>query len=56
MGEKEKKIIIGTHGKFGEELIKSAEMIIGNLENIKVFSLSSDMLPEEYYNNILLLV
>lgn len=52
MGEKEKKIIIGTHGKFGEELIKSAEMIIGNLENIKVFSLSSDMLPEEYYNNV----
>lgn len=45
-------IIIGTHGRFGEELIKSAEMIIGKIDNVKVFSLLPDMSPEEYSNDI----
>jgi len=27
-------IVIGTHGKFGEELVNSARMIAGALENV----------------------
>lgn len=36
-------IIIITHGNFGEELIKSAEMIIGKIDNIKSLSLTQDL-------------
>ncbi len=42
------KILIGTHGYFGEELLKSAEMIIGKIENVSVFSLDPSMSFEEY--------
>ena len=31
--------LICTHGRFGEELIKSAEMIGGQLKNVYAFSL-----------------
>ena len=41
-------IIIGTHGKFGEEIIKSAEMIVGKLENVRVISLLEGMSFEEF--------
>ena len=34
-----KEIVICTHGKFGEELVHSAEMIVGPMKNIKIFSL-----------------
>jgi len=32
-------MIIATHGQFGEELVKSAEMIAGRLENVHCLSL-----------------
>lgn len=41
-------IVIGTHGIFGEELIKSAEMIVGKMENIKSLSLLETMSFEEF--------
>ena len=28
-------IVIGTHGRFGEELVKSASMIAGDMSNVK---------------------
>ncbi|MEG0093514.1 MAG: PTS sugar transporter subunit IIA [Erysipelotrichaceae bacterium] len=45
-------ILVCTHGKFGEELIKSAEMIAGSVENVYSFSLVLGMSPEEYQNEI----
>jgi mannose/fructose/sorbose-specific phosphotransferase system IIA component len=33
------KLLVVTHGSFGEEIIKSAEMIIGKQKNIKAVSL-----------------
>ena len=41
-------IFVCTHGRFGEELIKSAEMIAGEVENVYSFSLLPGMDPEEY--------
>ena len=39
-----KKILVCTHGRFGEELIKSAQMIGGNaFKNIKAVSLLPSM-------------
>lgn len=43
-----KNILVLTHGKFGEELIKSAEMIAGTLENVSALSLMPDMSAEEF--------
>ena len=42
-------IIVATHGRFGEELVKSAEMIIGPTENIYNLSL----LPEKSFEDFL---
>lgn len=42
-------IVVATHGKFGEELIRSAEMIAGAVEN--VYSLS--LLPEKSFEDFL---
>lgn len=47
------KIIIGTHGDFGKELLKTAEMIIGPLENVQAFSLLPGMEMTEYRELIL---
>jgi PTS system mannose-specific IIA component/D-glucosaminate-specific PTS system IIA component len=41
-------IVIGTHGRFGEELIKSAEMIAGKMENVKAVSLLPMMSFEDF--------
>lgn len=41
-------IVIATHGKFGEEIIKSAEMIVGKMENIKSVSLMPSMSFEDF--------
>lgn len=41
-------IVIGTHGRFGEALIKSAEMIAGTIENVKSISLLPEMAIEDY--------
>ncbi|MEF9961736.1 MAG: PTS mannose transporter subunit IIA [Erysipelotrichaceae bacterium] len=48
MATKKQIIYICTHGKFGEELIRSAEMIVGKLDGVKAFSLIPGMSPEEY--------
>lgn len=32
-------IIVGTHGHFGEELVKSAELITGKMEGVRTLSL-----------------
>lgn len=47
-----KKILIGTHGEFGKELVNSAKMIIGELDDAKVFSLLEQMSIEEYIAEI----
>lgn len=47
-----KKLIICTHGNFGEALIESAEMIIGKLENASSYSLLPGMAPEELKSRI----
>lgn len=41
-------IFVCTHGKLGEELIRSAEMIAGEVENVHSFSLLPGMSSEEY--------
>lgn len=45
-------IVVGTHGRFGEELIKSAEMIIGKMENVKSVSLLPSMSFEEFMQEV----
>lgn len=42
------KIFVCSHGKFCEELITSAEMIAGKVENVFAFPLLQGMPPEEY--------
>lgn len=41
-------VFVCTHGRFGEELMKSAEMIAGEAENAFAFSLMPGMQPEDY--------
>lgn len=41
-------IIIGTHGRFGEELVKSAELITGKMETVQVVSLLPTMSFEDF--------
>ena len=41
-------IIIGTHGRFGEELVKSAELIAGKMETVKTVSLLPEMSFEDF--------
>ena len=45
-------IYILNHGKFGEELIRSAELITGKIDKIKAFSLLPGMSIEEFYDNV----
>lgn len=47
--QKNKKpwIVLITHGRFGEELKKSAEMILGTLKDVYCFSLLEGMAPED---------
>ena len=50
------KIVVATHGKFGEELIKSAEMIVGQMSDVYSISLTADKSFEDFLteaNNIL---
>ena len=37
------KILVLTHGFFGSELIKSAELVIGKMENTEFIPLTSDI-------------
>lgn len=41
-------IFVCTHGKLGEELIRSAEMIAGEVKNVYSFSLLPCMSSEDY--------
>lgn len=41
-------IVILNHGKFGEELISSAELIFGKIDDIQAVSLLTGMSIEEY--------
>ncbi len=45
-------IVIGTHGRFGKELIKSAEMIVGKMENVKSVSLLPMMSFEVFMQQV----
>lgn len=42
-------IVVLNHGKFGEELISTAKMIMGEIENICAVSLLSGMSIEDFY-------
>lgn len=41
-------IVIGTHGRFGEELVKSAQMIAGSMDHVKTCSLLPEYSFEDY--------
>lgn len=43
-------IFIFNHGRFGEELIKSTELITGKIEDIQAFSLLPGMSIEDFCN------
>lgn len=45
-------IIIGTHGRFGEEIIKSAEMIVGKMDNVEAVSLLPELSFEDYMKKV----
>lgn len=45
-------VLVCTHGKFGAELVKSAEMITGSLDKVKTFSLLPEMAPEDFAKSI----
>ena len=47
-----KKVLVCTHGRFGEELIKSVEMIAGPLTNTVAVSLLPGMSVEEYHEKL----
>lgn len=44
----EKHLLILTHGRFGEELLRSVEMIVGPVENAATISLMPGMPPEVF--------
>lgn len=41
-------IVIGTHGKFGEELVNSAQMIVGKMRHVACCSLYPETSFEEF--------
>lgn len=45
-------VIIVTHGRFGEELVKSAEMIMGPMESVRALSLLPGMEPADFMAEI----
>lgn len=45
-------IILLTHGRWGEELIKGAEMIAGPIKNIYAFSLFPEQPVKDYLSKI----
>lgn len=45
-------IVIGTHGKFGEELVNSAQMIVGMMKHVTCCSLLPEYSFEEYMHLI----
>lgn len=45
-------IVILTHGIFGEELLRSAEMIIGKQDKVEVISINSGELMDDVYSKM----
>lgn len=45
-------IVIGTHGRFGDELVKSAEMIVGKMENVISVSLLPKMSFDDFVHEV----
>lgn len=45
-------IVIGTHGCFGEELVRSAEMIAGEMANVECCSLLPEYSFEDYMKKV----
>ncbi len=45
-------IVILTHGIFGEELLRSAEMIIGRQDKVEVISINSGELMDDVYSKM----
>lgn len=45
-------IILLTHGRWGEELIKGAEMIVGSIKNIYAFPLFPEQSVKDYLSKI----
>lgn len=45
-------ILLITHGRFGEELVKSCELVLGKLNDVYCFSLLAGMTPEELMENV----
>lgn len=46
------KILVLTHGFFGSELIKSAELVIGKMENTEFIPLTSDISVTAYQEKV----
>lgn len=49
---KKNKIVVLTHGQFGQSLIDSASMIIGQLDNVVFEGLQSDDTPESFRERV----
>lgn len=47
-----KEILVLTHGNFGDELIKSAEMITGEMENVSFYGLQPGVDPQSYIQSV----
>lgn len=52
MEKEEIKIFVCSHGRFCEELIRSAEMIAGKVNHVFAFPLLPGMPPEEYRSSL----
>lgn len=50
------QLIICTHGEFGKEMIRSAEMIVGKLEGVYSFSLKMGMQPMDFRQQVVDLI
>lgn len=50
--EHEVNVLVLNHGKFGEELIRSAELIVGKTEYAQAVSLVQGMSIEEFYEEV----
>lgn len=50
------QLIICTHGEFGKEMIRSAEMLVGKLEGVYSFSLKMGMQPMDFRQQVVDLI
>lgn len=42
------KIILASHGRYAQELVRSAEMIVGQVKNVSVLFLEPEMSMEDF--------